>query len=70
MSEVAPKLQDYWNFRDEGCNFVIIVYGKKCHEKIHGSHIGMEKCISRATQGLSWPNISKHIKDVVVMLKH
>ena len=62
-SEVEPELQDFWNFRDELC----ICDGRlmkstrsiyKCSvrdemlKKIHGSHLAMEKCFSRAREGI------------------
>jgi len=34
-------------------------------KKIHGSHLRMEKCFSRAREGLFWPNISRSIKEKV-----
>ena len=32
------------------------------NEKIHDSHYGMEKCLSRAKESLFWPNISKDVE--------
>ena len=72
-SEVEPELQGYWNFRDELCisdgllmkvDRLITPYSLRDEmlEKIHGSHLGVEKCLSRAREGLFWPNISKNIK--------
>ncbi|XP_035799241.2 uncharacterized protein K02A2.6-like [Amphiprion ocellaris] len=34
-------------------------------EKIHESHLGIVKCKERARDVLYWPNMSKHIEDVV-----
>ena len=39
-------------------------------EKIHGSHLGLEKCLSRARQGLFWPNISKKVASCGVCNKY
>ena len=32
-------------------------------EKIYGSQLGVEKCLSRAREILFWPNISTNIKE-------
>ena len=36
-------------------------------EKIHGSHLGVGNCHSRARKGLFWPNVSKHNKEKVAI---
>ena len=75
-SEVEPELQDYWNFRDKLCicdgllmkgDCLITPYSLRDEmlEKIHGSHLGIEKCLSRAREGLFWPNISKRFVEFV-----
>ena len=75
-SEVEPELQDYWNFRDKlyicdgllmkgDCLITPYSLRDEMLEKIHGSHLGVEKCLSRAREGLFWPNISKNIKEKV-----
>ena len=69
-SEVEPELQDYWNFRDELCicdgllmkgDRLITPYSLR-DEMLEK---GVEKCLSRAREGLFWPNISKNIKEKV-----
>ena len=32
------------------------------NEKIHDTHCGMEKCLTRAKETLFWPNISKDVE--------
>ena len=71
-SEVEPELQDYWNFRDELCicdgllmkgDRLITPYSLRDEmlEKIQGSLLGLEKCLSRVRECLFWPNIRKNI---------
>ena len=74
MSDVDNDLQAYWNFRDELC----ICYGllmrgdrlitppslqKEMVDKIHSSHLGMEKCLNRARDCLFWSGITKQIQE-------
>lgn len=37
-------------------------------KNIHYAHFGKEKCKALAKKLLYWPNMSKHIEDVIVMI--
>ena len=73
---MEPELQDYWNFRDDLCicdgllmkgDRLITPYSLRDEmlEKIQGSLLGLEKCLSRVRECLFWPNIRKNIKEKV-----
>ena len=76
ISEVDPDLQEYWNFRNELCicdghllkgDRLITPYALRPEmvDKIHSSHLGMEKCLNRARDCLFWPGITEQIQDKV-----
>ena len=60
-AELAPELREYWNFRDELCICDgLLMKGdrlitpsslrREMLDKIHSSHLGVEKCINRARE--------------------
>ena len=76
ISDVDQDLQAYWNFRDELCicdgllmkGDCLITPPSLCTQmldKIHSSHLGMEKCLNRARDCLFWPGITKQIQEKV-----
>ena len=67
-AELAPELREYWNFRDELCIFDgLLMKGdrlitpsslrREMLDKIHSSHLGVEKCINRARETVYWPGV-------------
>ena len=73
---VPVNVRKYWNFRDELHVFDGIVFKNKCIvepvslqnsmlDLIHESHLGMEKCKSRARHLLYWPRMTLDIEDIV-----
>ncbi|XP_024119581.1 uncharacterized protein K02A2.6 [Oryzias melastigma] len=73
---VHKDIQPYWTFKEEisyteGLMFKgekLIVpqqLRQEMLEKIHESHLGMVKCKERARDILYWPNMSKHIEEIV-----
>ena len=73
---LPPRIQLYWNVRDEmhetdGLLFRgdrLLVPSKlrpKMLALLHESHLGAEKCKSRARAILYWPNMSTDIEEVV-----
>jgi transposase InsO family protein len=75
-SSLPLDLQPYWAIRDEiheedGILFVgekLIVpvsQRREILEKLHESHLGMDKCKARARDSLYWPNMTKDIEDMV-----
>ncbi|XP_028413681.1 uncharacterized protein K02A2.6-like, partial [Dendronephthya gigantea] len=76
ISEVDQDVQAYWNFRDELCICDgLLMKGDRLItpsslrtemlDKIHSSHLGMEKCLNRARDCLFWPGITKQIQKKV-----
>ena len=75
--EINPRITHYWNFRDEISYFeglmlkgekVIIPKSmqKNVIEQIHQkSHLGINKCISRAKDVFYWQGMAAQIKDIV-----
>ena len=75
--EINPRITHYWNFRDEISYFeglmlkgekVIIPKSmqKNVIEQIHQkSHLGINKCISRAKDVIYWQGMAAQIKDIV-----
>ena len=75
-SQVPDEVKPFWNFREEldyadgvvykGERLVIPPsmrkYVLKC---IHNSHMGIEKCKSRARESCYWPEINQQIEQVV-----
>ena len=73
---MALELQEYWNYRDMFiiCDGLLLKGDRlltpkslrpEMLERIHGSYLGIEKCIDRARESLFWPGISKHIQERV-----
>lgn len=74
--EINPRITHYWNFRDEISYFeglmlkgekVIIPKSmqKNVIEQIHQkSHLGINKCISRAKDVFYWQGMAAQIKDI------
>ena len=73
---VPVNARKYWNFRDELHVFDGIVFKNECIvvpvslqnsmlDLIHESHLGMEKCKSRARHLLYWPRMALDIEDIV-----
>lgn len=75
-SAVNKEIIQYWNYRHElTVAFNIVFKGnriivpkslrKEMLQKIHTSHLGIEKCKSRARELLFWPNMNNEIENVV-----
>ena len=75
-SSLDPLLAPYWDIRDEvniqeGLllrNERLIVptsLRKEMLEKLHGSHLGIEKCKLRARDVLYWPGMNDHLAQYV-----
>lgn len=74
--EVDQTIKHYWNFRDE-ISYIdgLLLKGEKViipksmqklvTEKIHKSHMGIQKCISRARDVFYWSGMVSQIKDIV-----
>ena len=73
---VPNEYSSYWNYRDEistsdGILFKgdrVIVPNSMQAEMLkimHSSHLGIEKCKSKATHVLFWPGMISHIQDTV-----
>lgn len=71
-----PTLHPYWNVRDElhvkdglvyrGEQLMIPTSIRREYlGKIHQGHLGAEKCLERARQGIYWPGISAEIREMV-----
>lgn len=71
-----PDIQPYRQMRNEihcenGLMFagdkliVPVAFRKEILDKLHESHLGMEKCKSRARESLYWPNMCKDIENTV-----
>ncbi|XP_052814250.1 uncharacterized protein K02A2.6-like [Mya arenaria] len=71
------SILQYWNFRDELTviddfllkgNNVIIPKDLRhmMMDKVHDSHLGIEKCTQRARSVMFWPNMTKDIKNKVL----
>ena len=69
-------VRSYWNFRDEllivdgvVIKGICIVIPTKLHPELlsllHGSYLGIDKCIQWAKGSVYWPNISDYIKAIV-----
>ncbi len=76
ISEVDQDLHADWNFRDELCicdglltkgDRLITPPGLRTEmlDKIHSSHLGMEKCLHRARDCLFSPGMTKQIQEKV-----
>ena len=84
-SDCHKLLLDFWNYRDE-ITFIdgILLKGtkviipKECRkemlEKIHASHLGIEKCTQQAREVLFWPSMTTDIRttvlDCAICLEH
>ncbi len=75
-SEVPPCLHEYWNCRDELSYFnQIILKGSKLViprsmrremlDRLHMSHLGMEKHKRRARDVMFWPGMNSQIEELV-----
>ena len=75
-AELAPELRECWNFRDELCICDgLLMKGdrlitpsslrREMLDKIHSSHLGVEKCINRARETVYWPGVCEQIKEKV-----
>jgi len=73
---LPDALRPYWNERDELSVYDDIIYKGYCIvvpktmrkemlEKIHESHLGIEKCKRRARDLLYWPGMSSEIEDKI-----
>ena len=74
--QVSSTIQDFWNYRDELTEIqgillkqdkIIIPSNlrKTMLEKIHQSHLGMEKCKRRTRDIMFWPQMNEQIEAVV-----
>ena len=75
-SELNTKVQDFWNFRDELSVYNDIIFkGERIViplsmrpemlEKVHESHLGIEKSRSRARDIMFWPKMSQDIENLI-----
>ena len=75
-AELAPELREYWNFRDELCICDgLLMKGDRLItpsslrsemlDKIHNSHLRVEKCLNRARETVYWPGVCEQIKEKV-----
>ena len=73
---LAPELREYWNFRDELCICDgLLMKGDRLItpsslrtemlDKIHSSHLGVEKYLNRARESGYWPGVCEQIKEKV-----
>lgn len=74
--ELDPDLTPYWNVRDEvsicdgllfkGDRIITPVHlQSEMLQRVHSSHLGVEKCLARARELLYWPGMTSQIKDKV-----
>lgn len=74
--QVDPSVRQYWTFREEVSTYgglllkterLIVPESMRAamREKIHSSHLGVEKCQRRARDVLFWPGMSGEIKELV-----
>ena len=84
-SDCHKQLLDFWNYRDEITYIdgillkgTKVIIPKKCRkemlEKIHESHLGIEKCTRQAREVLFWPSMTTDIRttiqDCAICLEH
>ena len=76
-SECPKQLLDFWNFRDEmsvidgvALKGSKILIPKELRplmlDKVHDSHLGVEKCTQRAREVLFWPSMTADIRSKVL----
>uniref|UniRef100_A0A3P9K9H2 Gypsy retrotransposon integrase-like protein 1 n=1 Tax=Oryzias latipes TaxID=8090 RepID=A0A3P9K9H2_ORYLA len=76
-SSCPHNIQEYWNYRDEISEFDGILFKgekiiipqalrKAMIDRIHSSHMGIEKSKSRARDILFWPQMGKQIEEAVM----
>ena len=76
-TDSPTHLLEYWNFRDELAYIDgILLKGTKVIipkdlrqimlDKIHDSHLGVDKCTHRAREIMFWPKMTGDIKDKVL----
>lgn len=74
--ECSADAEDFWNFRDELSEvngiifkgekiFVPLALRPEMLNKVHSSHLGIEKCLHRARKLLFWPKMASDIQDTV-----
>jgi transposase InsO family protein len=74
--QVSDELKPYWNFRDElDCVDGVVYKGDRlvippsmrdyALQCIHTSHLGIEKCKSRARDSCYWPGINQKIEQLI-----
>ena len=75
-SQLHTKVQDFWNYRDELSVYDDIIYKgerivipssmrSEMLDRIHESHLGIEKSRSRARDILFWPRMSQDIEELI-----
>lgn len=75
-SQCDPEVLEYWNFRDELCicdglllkgDRIVIPASMRADtiDKLHESHLGIDKCISRAQQSVFWPGLRTQLQDKI-----
>ena len=79
--ELNTKIQDFWNFRHElSVYYDIIFKGERVViplsmrpemlEKVHESHLGIEKSRSRARDIMFWPMMSQDIENLISNMQY
>ena len=75
-SQLHTKVQDFWSYRDELSVYDDIIYKgerivipssmrSEMLDRIHESHLGIEKSRSRARDILFWPRMSQDIEELI-----
>ena len=73
---VHPSIRQFWSIRDElhmadgvifkgNCAVIPLLLRAEMLEKIHESHLGMEKCMAHARAVMYWPGMANDIDEVV-----
>ena len=74
--ETHVSIREYWAYRDElsvhdgvmykGMRFVVPPSMRRhMLSQVHGSHLGIVKCKSRAAEAMFWPGMNSQIEDMV-----
>ena len=74
--ELPPELHPYWTFREEiSIEDGILLKGERIIipavdqpdilQQLHHGHLGLQKCLHSARVSVYWPNLTKHLKELV-----
>ena len=76
IHDLPKETQPYWTFHEQitiedglllkgTCIIVPQTLYKEMIQLLHTGHLGLEKCLNRAKQSMSWPSLYDELKDLV-----